>query len=90
MTISIFAATQTGDLVETAGVVTGVANVEQAFTTGMINEVMSPYTGGKTFTTGLGKFAGALVTSYTQMLAVTALMGKFGRNPYPFLPRPGE
>jgi len=65
--------------------VTGVANVEASLMTGVMNEVMSPYTGGKTFTTGMGKFIGSAITSYTQMLVVTALMGKFGKAPYPYL-----
>lgn len=85
MPLTIFAKTQTGDLVETAGVVTGVANVEQSFTTGLINEFMSGYNGGKTFTTGMGKTVGTVLQSYVQGIPIRIIANKLGKDPYPFL-----
>lgn len=82
MTISITAATQTGDLVETNGVVTGVANVEQSFTTGVMNELMTPLNGGKTFTTGLGKTVAEFAKGYVFGLAYEKIGAAFGKDPY--------
>lgn len=82
MPLTILAATQTGSLVETAGVVSGVADVSASFTTGIMNEVMSPLTGGKTFTTGAGKLVGTLTNAFIWNFPLRLIFNKLGKDPW--------
>lgn len=62
-----------------------LANVEQSFTTALLNSVTSAFTGGDRVSTGLGHTAGEVVKMYAGAVVVKGIETTFNKNLVPFI-----
>jgi len=65
---------------DTAGAPNGVENVEQSFSQGVLNTVMSPFTGGTSGAVGLGHTAGEAIKMVAGHVVCDLVEDKFDIN----------